>query len=216
MTSNIETSNALTVQNHSQAIDSFDQDDPTETPIRGGNAKFDGGGYFVGKEKTPVENNRRFVAYDKGAGWQFLKKDCPAEWVMWNPGAPKPEQPECPEETWPMGLDGKPSCPWKWTQFLYLLDADTGETLTFSSSTSGGKIAISDLTQQIKSMRFMKPGAIPVIELQSVMMPTKFGKKPRPSFKITGWRVRGNDEQQQISNEGDIVDVNEFDDTIPY
>jgi hypothetical protein len=99
---------------------------------------------------------------------------------------------------------------------LYLLDADTGETLTFSSSTSGGKIAIGDLTQQIKSMRQMKPGAMPVIELQSVQMLTKFGRKPRPFFKITGWRVRGDDEQQQISNESDVVD-NQFDDsTIPF
>jgi hypothetical protein len=36
----------------------------------------------VGKEKVPVETNRRFVALDKASGWQFLKKDCPAEWVM--------------------------------------------------------------------------------------------------------------------------------------
>ena len=32
----------------------------------------------------------------------------------------------------------------------------------------------------------MRPGAMPVIELQSVQMPTKFGKKPRPFFKIVG------------------------------
>ena len=36
----------------------------------------------------------------------------------------------------------------------------------------------------------MRPGAMPVIELQSVQMPTKFGKKPRPFFKIVGWRNR--------------------------
>ena len=212
--SNFENSNALTVVDgggyQPPIHDAFDQDDPTESPIRGGNAKFDGGGYFVGKEKTPVETNRRFVAYDKAAGWQFLKKDCPAEWVMHVPGTLKPEQPECPEDTWPVGLDGKPSCPWKWTQFLYLLDVDTGETLTFSSSTSGGKIAISDLTQQIKSMRHMKPGAMPVIELQSVMMPTKFGRKPRPFFKIAGWRSR-DVEQHQISDQRD--DVAEFNDS---
>jgi hypothetical protein len=70
------------------------------------------------------------------------------------------------------------------------MDIDSGETLTFSSSTSGGKVAINDLTQQIKSMRSMKRGAMPIVELSSVQMSTKFGKKPRPFFKIIGWRNR--------------------------
>jgi hypothetical protein len=187
------TTNALTVvsDNHQVvAVDNFDRDDPTESPVRGLNMKFDGGSYQLGREKVEVEKDRTFVVLDKAQGWQFLKKDCPAEWVMHTPGEPKPEMPDCPEDTWPVGMDGNPSCPWKWTQFLYLLDSETGESLTFSSSTTGGKIAISDLTQQIKQMRFMKPGAMPVIELQSAQMPTKFGRKPRPFFKIVGWKSR--------------------------
>ena len=223
MTSNLETSNALTVQDYYQppAVDNFDRDDPAASPIRGGNVKFDGGGYFVGKEKAPVETGRRrFIALDKASGWQFLKKDCPAEWVMHSPGTPRPDQPECDELTWPIGLDGKPSCPWKWTQFLYLIDAETGETLTFSSSTAGGKIAVGDLTQQIKSMRGMKPGAMPIVELQSVQMPTKFGKKPRPFFKITGWRARASDVEQvqQVEYAGppDDVEVNAYNDEIEF
>jgi hypothetical protein len=193
MTSNFETSNALTVQDHYQppAVDSFDYDDPSASPIRGGNAKFDAGAYFVGKEKTLLAPERQFIALDKSAGWVFLKAGCPAEYVMQSPGQPKPERPDCGEEAdWPLDLNKQPSCPWKWTLFLYLMDADTGETITFSSNTSGGKIAIDELTQQIKSMRSMRPGAMPVIELQSVPMPTKFGKKPRPFFKITSWRNR--------------------------
>jgi hypothetical protein len=114
--SNIETSNALTVQDHYQVPaavgDAFDHDDPDASPIRGGNVKFDGGAYFTGKEKTLVDQARRFVVLDKAAGWQFLKKDCPAEWVMHLPGTPKPDMPECGDEsTWPVGLDGRPSCP---------------------------------------------------------------------------------------------------------
>jgi hypothetical protein len=153
-------SNALTVQDYNAptAYDSFDHDEPGASPIRGGNFKFDGGAYFTGKEKTLVDPARRFIVLDKAQGWQFLKKDCPAEWVMHIAGTPKPDRPNCGDESdWPVGLDGKPSCPWKWTQFLYLLDADTGESATYSTSTSGGQIAISDLTQQIKSMRNMRP-----------------------------------------------------------
>jgi hypothetical protein len=198
--SNFENQNALVTQDHYQppAVDSFDYDEPGASPIRGGNVKFDGGAYFVGKEKTLVEPERRFIALDKAAGWVYLKKGCTAEYLMQTPGKlPLPERPDCGDESdWPVGLDGKPSCPWKWTLFLYLMDADSGETLTFSSSTSGGSIAINDLTQQIKSMRNMQRGAAPIIELQSVQMATKFGKKPRPFFKIVSWRNRASADEQ--------------------
>jgi hypothetical protein len=191
--SNFENQNALVTQDHYQprAVDNFDYDEPGASPIRGGNAKFDAGAYFVGKEKTLLAPERRFIALDKSAGWVFLKAGCPAEYVMQAAGQPKPERPECGEEAdWPLDLNKQPSCPWKWTLFSYLMDVDTGETLTFSSNTSGGKIAIDELTQQIKSMRSMRAGAMPVIELQSVQMPTKFGRKPRPSMKVVSWRNR--------------------------
>ena len=193
MTSNFETQNALTVQDRYQppAVDNFDYDEPGASPIRGGNVKFDAGAYFVGKEKALVAPERQFIVLDKASGWVFLKAGCPAEYLVQSPGQPKPERPECGEEAdWPLDLNKQPSCPWKWTLFLYLMDADSGETLTFSSNTSGGKIAIDELTQQIKSMRSMRAGAMPVIELQSVQMHTKFGRKPRPSMKIVSWRNR--------------------------
>ena len=98
--------------------------------------------------------------------------------------------------TWPLDLSGNPSAPWKLTYLVYLMDVDSGETLTFSTSTSGGKIAIGDLTQQIKSMRGMQPGAMPIVELSSVQMSTKFGKKPRPFFKIVSWRNRASADEQ--------------------
>jgi hypothetical protein len=186
-------SNALTVQDYNAptAYDAFDHDDPDASPIRGGNAKFDAGAYFIGKEKTLIQPDRRFVVIDKASGWLFLKKDCPAEWLMATPGQPAPERPECGDEsTWPLDLSGNPSAPWKLTYLVYLMDVDSGETLTFSTSTSGGKIAIGDLPQQIKSMRGMQPGAMPIVELSSVQMSTKFGKKPRPFFKIVSWRNR--------------------------
>ena len=212
--SNFETQNALVTQDHYQppAVDSFDYDEPGASPIRGGNSKFDAGAYFVGKEKSLLAPERRFIVLDKASGWVFLKAGCPAEYLMQSPGQQKPERPECGEEAdWPLDLNKQPSCPWKWTLFLYLMDVDAGETITFSSNTSGGKIAIDELTQQVKSMRSMRPGAMPVVELQSVAMPTKFGRKPRPFFKIVGWRNRtsggGDEPPPQISDDGRDYDA---------
>jgi hypothetical protein len=171
--------------------DAFDHDDPNVSPIRGGNVKFDGGAYFVGKEKTLVQPDRQFIVVDKASGWVYLKKGCTPEYVMHAPGTPKPERPECGDEsTWPIGLSGIPEAPWKFTYFVYLIDVASGETLTFSGNSAGARIAVDELTQQIKSMRSLRPGSIPVVELSSVQMPTKFGKKPRPSFKIVNWKTR--------------------------
>jgi len=40
-------------------------------------------------------------------------------------------------------------------------------------------------------MRGVQPGAVPVIALESTLMPTQFGsKKPRPHFRITGYKLR--------------------------
>ena len=216
MTLDFETENALTVyQDHQpRAVDNFDYEEPGASPVRGGHAKFDAGAYFVGKEKNLIAPERRFIALDKAAGWVFLKAGCPAEYLMQSPGQPKPERPECGVEAdWPLDLSKNPSCPWKWTLFLYLMDVETGETLTYSSNSSGGKIAVDELTQQIKSMRSMRHGAMPIVELQAVSMPTKFGKKPRPFFKIVGWRNRASSAAEEPPEQ---LEAPEYDNSREY
>jgi hypothetical protein len=200
-------------------IDSWDAAADDLGPVRGTNVSFDAGAYFagIGKAKTPIESGRMFVATELAEGWLFLKKDCPPEWVMRNPGEPMPEQPFVAEDEWPSDLSGNPAHPWKWTRLVYLLDKATGETLTFSSSTNGGRIAIRDLTSQIREMRNLQPGAVPIISLQSQMMSTQFGQKPRPFFKIEGWKIRGGDAPKQLTSDDGGKEVNAYDDdSIPF
>jgi hypothetical protein len=45
-------------------------------------------------------------------------------------------------------------------------------------------------------MRSMQPGAMPVIQLQSVKFPTKFGAKLRPNFKVISWKNRAVADEQ--------------------
>ena len=205
--------------------DNWDTAGDEMSPVRGPNIKFDAGAFFIGKEKTLIEPGRKFVVTDRAEGWQFLKKDCQPEWVMRTPSEPKPERPFATEDTWPIGLNDKPEHPWKYTLFIYLIDAATGESLTFSSNTTGGRIGIDELTAQIRYMRNMQPGAVPIITLDSRMFNTKYGKKPRPHFKIEGWKVRdtdGVDQPKLIAdadnkNAGDgTKDVNDMNDEIPF
>jgi hypothetical protein len=181
---NAETQNALTTISNKLPSDGWDAAaaDSTASPVKGSSVKFDSGTFSVGREKTPLDPTPQFLAIDVTEVWMFLKKDCPAEFFMRAVGGPKPPRPAsfADESEWPDGLDGKPADPWRYTKFLYLLDPVTAEVFTFTSSTTGGRIGISDLTAQIQLMRNTRPGAVPIVELQSRQMKTKFGMKPRP------------------------------------
>jgi hypothetical protein len=193
------------------AIDGFDvaAQDPSASPIRGVNVKFKDGDYFSFADKIDVRE-RTFVVLDRKEGWQFLKKDCPPEYLMRAPNGLRPPQPHVDEAAWPLNLNGKPEHPWKLTRYLYLLDAATGEISTFWTSTIGGRIGIDELTDQITFMRQMRPGAHPVVQLRSKPMPTSYGgTKPRPYFHLAGWKqADGAVEQAQITGPtGPTVDV---------
>jgi hypothetical protein len=181
------TSNSVAV------VDGFDVDDPSTSPIRGPEVRLKDGSYYAFQDKLDVAG-RAYAALDKVRGWQKLEEGCPPEYLMQRPGDPRPPQPSVPEADWPLNLNGVPEHPWKWTHYLYLLDTETGEISTFSSNTKGGNIAIGNLNDQVSFMRRAQPDAIPVIALESREMPTKYGTKLRPHFKLLGWRTRGGTE----------------------
>ena len=136
---------------------------------------------------------RTFAAIDKTDGWQKLAEGVPPEYLMRKPGQPRPPRPHVDETDWPLDLNNKPEHPWKLTQYLYLVDTATGEISTFWSNTTGGKIAIGELSDQVNLMRGMNPGKIPValIALDRTMFQTGFGgKKARPLFRILGYKLR--------------------------
>jgi hypothetical protein len=223
-TMNAETQNALTLTstNLVPVSDGWDAaaNDASASHAKGGSIKFDAGAYFIGREKTLVEESRQFVAIDIREGWMFLKKDCPAEFAMRPIGGPKPARPDSftNSSEWPPGS----ADPWRYSKFLYLLDPATAEVFTFTSSTTGGRIGISDLTAQIQLMRSTRPGAVPIVELQSRGMKTKFGMKPRPFFQVVGWRVKSDEATKLIAEHTDKAEdddgktVNLFDDEIPF
>jgi hypothetical protein len=178
-------------------VDGFsDTGDITASPLRGIGFRFKEGKigeeYIAYSEPFPVAN-RIFAGIDKTDGWQKLAEGVPPEYLMRKPGESRPPRPHVDEKDWPVDLNGKPVHPWKLTQYLYLLDTATGEISTFWSNTTGGKMAFAELSDQVKIMREMNPGTIPVplITLERTMFPTGFGgKKARPFFKIVGYKLR--------------------------
>jgi hypothetical protein len=173
-------------------VDGFDADaqDPARSPIRGVNMKFVGGKYFEFGDEINVDG-KQYAVIDRLAGWQKLEQGCPPEYVMQIRGEPRPARPDVPEANWPLSINGsgKREHPYKWTQYLRLLDIETGELSTFWSNTTGGNIAIGELSDQVSFMREVRPNAIAVIALDSSEMPNEFRTK-RPRFRILGWRER--------------------------
>jgi hypothetical protein len=179
-------------QNSLVIHDGFDDVDASNSPHRGIAFRFKDGKYFAFSDEFPTEG-RTFAVIDKADGWLKLAEGIPPEYLMRQPGQVRPPRPHVDEKDWPLGFDGKPTHPWVLCRYMYLLDTNTGEVSTFCSSTIGGKVALDELSDQVKVTRSIQPGAIPVISLESKMMPTKFGgDKPRPFFKIAGYKLRDN------------------------
>jgi hypothetical protein len=173
-------------------IDGFDADahDPTASPIRGTGLRFKDGDYFAFSESVDVQG-KSYVVLDRLQGWQKLEAGCPPEYLMRRPGELRPPRPHVDEADWPLNFNGQPEHPWKLTHYLHLLDAESGEFSTFWTNTTGGNLAVGQLSDQVNFMRQVRPNAIAVIALESREMPTKYGgTKPRPHFQILGWRER--------------------------
>jgi hypothetical protein len=128
--------------------------------------------------------------------------DVVVAWVRWGaaggkpehritkPGQHHPEREELPdqnEEEWQIGRDGKPEDPWKDNRYVLVVNTATAAEFTFVTDTVGGRRAISDLKNEISKARRSLPGAIPIVKLISTTMPTSYGIKPRPGFKVEGW-----------------------------
>ena len=178
-----ESKNALAL------LDGFDIGDPSASPLRGQSRRFKDGFYYTFNEKFDVEG-KSCVVLEQREGWQKLQKGCSPEYLIKQPGEPRPLRPHVDEKDWPLNFNDKPEHPWKYSWYLHLLDTATGEISTFWTNTTGGRIAIAELKDQVSLMRRFRPDAVPVIALQSVPMPTGYGgTKPRPFFKILGYRA---------------------------
>jgi hypothetical protein len=142
-----------------------------------------------------LPDNTTLVAIDVTTAWLNWDGNKPIEHRITQPGQVHPDREDLPDQdetTWEAGLNGEPTDPWRDTRYLRLIDPRTGQDYTFVTDTYGGRKAVGELKSQISNVRFAYPGAVPVVQLGSTMWKTGFGLKPRPEFKVIGWRNKGN------------------------
>ena len=216
--------NELTSYEQTEIDDGWENaaDEASERLLRGTLLKFSDGRWTAGQNTTPLQEGTRLTALGTAAAWVRWDAGKPAEYIIRKKGERLAERKELgflDESTWEKMPDGKPRDPWQSTRFVYLVDQKTAEAFTFSTSSSGGRGAVSDLGDQIQRMRFGKRGAVPVIEITSTLMNTKFGKKWKPVLKIVEW-VGGNTpatQPKQIEHNPAKTPVRgDMDDAIPF
>ena len=191
--------------------------------IRGTLLKFSDWRWSKGKESTKVEDGTQLVALQTRAAWVEWRDGKPAEYRFRVTGKPYPEREELgntDKSKWPLGPDKNPKDPWQNTRFVYLIDPLTAEVFTFSTSSWGGRDAVTDLAAAISRVRAARPNAVPLVELQAQPHQTKFGRKSKPFFKVIEWRgddlVQAPPAPKQLSALTVAGAENAFSDEIPW
>jgi len=183
----------LIEQQHIPADDGWDDaaGEASERTIRGKLLKFGDWRWTVGKEGTVIKDGTRLVALATVAMWVRWEEGRPVEQIIRRLGERLVEREKLShtdEREWPTGPGNEPQDPWQNTRLIYLVDPDSAEAFTFSTSSYGGRGAVIELGDTIARMRSAHPDAAPIVELRAAEMPTKHGKKSKPVFKIVGWK----------------------------
>jgi hypothetical protein len=184
---------SLIKQQHIPADDGWDDAaaEASERVIRGRLLKYNDRRFLAGQEETLVKDGTRLVALQTVAMWVRWEARKPVEHIVRRPGERLPERDKLSytdEIEWPIGSDDEPKDPWANTRLVYLVDPDTAEAFTFSTSSWGGRSAVIELGDAIARMRSAHPNAAPIVELRAADMRTKHGLKSKPAFKIVGWK----------------------------
>jgi hypothetical protein len=100
-----------------------------------------------------------------------------------------------PEDQWELDQSGKRKQPWAISRVVYLIDPNTAKKFTVAASTTGQRIAVELLEDQIDTMRQLRGTKVYAeIELGVTTFPTRFGtRKPRPDYVVVSWRGVGSD-----------------------
>jgi hypothetical protein len=196
-----------------------------ERTIRGTLLKFADWRWTAGKEGTPVGDGTKLVALATAAMWVRWEDGQPAEYRVRESGRRLPDREELgydDESQWEAGPNGEPQDPWRNTRLVYLVNPHTAEAFTFSTSSWGGRGAVTDLGDQIARMRTVHQDAVPIIELRAAEMPTRYGRKSKPVFKIVAWKAADTgdavlaEKQITVQKAEEEVRRREMDDEIPF
>jgi hypothetical protein len=120
---------------------------------------------------------------------------------------------EAPQEEWGVSpFNGKPQGPWSYILALKLRDFDTLDRYVFITNSTGGGIAVGDLTDKIKWVRGLKGQNTTAVVICEPGVRFKSGYNPqgvlRPSFRIVKYaRLIGEENNPALLSAPETVTV---------
>ena len=102
-----------------------------------------------------------------------------------------------PQSEWEIGLDGQRRPPWVIVFAVYMIDLNNGQLFTAVNSTTGWRMAVEALREQVAVKRMLCGGArvLPIVEPQSRPFKTSFGDRKRPHLQVVDWKSGGGGDQ---------------------
>jgi hypothetical protein len=113
------------------------------------------------------------------------------------------------EALWEIGLDGKPSDPWRHQNYLVLQHTDSAAMYTFVTSSPTGRRAVGNLIRHFERMKKAKPGEFPVVKLRPggfMHKDERVGFVPVPTFVVVGRAPADSAVKPDTSLGGDMND----------
>jgi hypothetical protein len=114
---------------------------------------------------------------------------------------------------WELGLDGKPSDPWRHFLYLVLQRADTGELFTYTTNSITGRRAVGNLLRHYDRTQRTHPDTYPLVRLKVGGFnhrDERVGWVNVPVFAVVGRTPKDSAAKPDSSPAAD------FDDAIPY
>jgi hypothetical protein len=170
----------------------------TQRRIVGSLLKFNKFGEFTaGQEERPIPHGTELAAYmgSLSVGYIRWQDNQPVEYAMGlvGNGFIPPKRSELghhDQSQWEAFDDGRPRDPWQFANSLILVEPQTEELFTFSSSSKGGLGAVGELAKTCGKHMRTNPGEEPLIALGvgSYQHNNRaYGEIRYPVLKVTGW-----------------------------
>lgn len=184
--------------------------------------KFKKGNYLIGDDEISL--GTKFIVHTNAWLKMWLKfvdhkvADRKAYRVALGEKPPAREElDDLDKSLWSDGIDGEPADPWTQQYMIPFENISSGEIVIFTTSSVGGRRAVSDLC--LAYARRAKKGCRghPIVTLAARPMPSKYGKVPAPVFKIISWDdAADNAAVGTLEEPPPVTSENDFDDEIPY
>jgi hypothetical protein len=161
--------------------------------IVGTRLKYSNDGRWLDNENKPINTSQELIATKLLRVIQkWSPENLPLETKILAPNEPWPdidaENDACPRNEWRQDFNGNPVGPWQAQRVCYLMHEISMKKFTYATATIGGQRAISELANNVAWRRKrVNAGATPIIKLDSIFMPTRYGGRMAPSLTIVRW-----------------------------